>query len=370
MRVRLLADDLTGAIDSAVRFVPRAGPFPVVWAQGSAGPGSLAIDLGTREGSAAAAAARVAEAAPLLAGADIAYLKCDSLLRGHLAVELLACLRACGFVRCIMAPAFPAQRRVTRQGRQYVTGEPDTLVGADMPAQLAALGCPVALCRPGDSPPPGVSLWDAETDADLARIVAGAMGADGPTLWCGSAGLAAALAGGEPAAITTVRQPFLALIGSDHPVTASQLAAAGDWHCPVDPADHAAPAALASRLARHGAAAVSVVLPPGHARDHAAARIAETFARLLHGLPRPATLFATGGGNAAGRLRSPRRKRPGRAGRDRTRRPGLGFARRRLGRGDGHLQIRRVRRGGAPFTLAQFCHLMEIRDQVLRVHDS
>jgi D-threonate/D-erythronate kinase len=297
MRVRLLADDLTGAIDSAVRFVPRAGPFPVVWDPAKAvGQDSVALDLGTREGSDAVAAARVAAAAPLLAGADVAYLKCDSLLRGHLAVELLACLRAGGFARAILAPAFPAQRRVTRNGRQYLaTGGQEDRVGPDVAAQLRALGCAVAQCRPGDPAPSGISIWDAATEADLHRIVAGAAGMPGATLWCGSAGLAAALGGGETEALTIVRRPILALAGSDHPVTAGQLALTGDWHCPVGPDDAAAPARLAARLAQQGGAAVSVILPPGHPRDDAAAQIAATFARLLDALPPPATLFATGG---------------------------------------------------------------------------
>ena len=297
MRVRLLADDLTGAIDSAVRFVPRAGPFPVVWdPHAAAGRDSVALDLGTREGSDAAAEARVEAAAPLLAGADVAYLKCDSLLRGHLTVELLACLRAGGFTRCILAPAFPAQGRVTQNGRQYVTAMgQQTLVGPDVAAQLRALGCAVAHCRPGDSPPLGVSLWDAATEADLDRIVSGAADGAGTTLWCGSAGLAAALAGDATAAVTVVRRPLLALVGSDHPVTAGQLALTGAWHCPVVPGDGTARDRLAARLAEYGGAAVSVILPPGHPRGHAAADIAETFHLLLHGLPPPATLFATGG---------------------------------------------------------------------------
>ncbi len=294
MRVRLLADDLTGAIDSAVRFVPRTGTLPVVWdAAAAPGQDSVALDLGTREGDGAAAAARAGAAAPLLMGADIAYLKCDSLLRGHLAAELPACLRAGGFARAIVAPALPAQGRVMRDGRQYVVSAGQaTLVGPDLAVQFRAQGCTVSLCRPGDTPPPGISIWDAETDGDLRLVAAASLPG---TLWCGSAGLAAALAGGETAAVTTVRRPFLALVGSDHPVTAAQLALTGAWHCPVTPDDPAAPARLAAQLAQRGAAAVSVALPPGHKRDHAAAAIAATFARLLDGLPPPATLFATGG---------------------------------------------------------------------------
>ncbi len=46
--LRLLADDLTGALDSAARFVPLVGPVPVVWA-GPIPSGTVAIDSGTRD---------------------------------------------------------------------------------------------------------------------------------------------------------------------------------------------------------------------------------------------------------------------------------------------------------------------------------
>ena len=53
MRVRMLADDLTGALDTAAEFVGLCGPFDVVWADApaTAGSASLAIDSGTRERS-------------------------------------------------------------------------------------------------------------------------------------------------------------------------------------------------------------------------------------------------------------------------------------------------------------------------------
>ena len=46
--LRLLADDLTGALDSAARFVPLVGPVPVVWSD-PIPAGTVAIDSGTRD---------------------------------------------------------------------------------------------------------------------------------------------------------------------------------------------------------------------------------------------------------------------------------------------------------------------------------
>jgi uncharacterized protein YgbK (DUF1537 family) len=86
-RFRLLADDLTGALDSAARFVPLTGPLPVVWRDTDV-PEGAAIDSGTRDLAEDAAYSRIKRFAPLLQGADIAFKKIDSLLRGHVAMEL------------------------------------------------------------------------------------------------------------------------------------------------------------------------------------------------------------------------------------------------------------------------------------------
>jgi uncharacterized protein YgbK (DUF1537 family) len=214
----LLADDLTGALDSAARFVPLAGPVRVAW-RGTA----AAMDLATREGEEAAAILAHERQGQALRAAGLAFKKLDSLLRGHAAAEIAATLRAGGFDHAVIAPAFPVQGRVTRGGRQVAHG---AAVPLDLAAALAGHGVAVRLCRPGEAAPEGASLWDAETDADLAAIVAAGRGLPGRVLWCGTGGLAGALAGGavpRPA----LPGPVLALIGSDHPASAAQLARVG-----------------------------------------------------------------------------------------------------------------------------------------------
>jgi uncharacterized protein YgbK (DUF1537 family) len=300
MRIGLLADDLTGAMDTAVRFVPLTGAIPVRWIAPPATGAreSFAFDLATRELDAAQAMQRAISAAPLLAGTDIAYLKCDSLLRGWAAEEIAGCLRPGGFDHCVIAPAFPAQRRVTRQGRQWaapLSGETWVMVGPALQDQLGALGLTVARRQPHEVAPAGLSLWDAETDADLHRIVTAARALPGRVLWCGTAGLAEALAGVPPSRIPVIRTPLLALVGSNHPVTASQLAQAAAWHCVLDPHSTAAHAAVSARLLAQRAVVLSIAVPEGVDRDIGAAQIAQGFARVVGQLPRPATLFATGG---------------------------------------------------------------------------
>jgi uncharacterized protein YgbK (DUF1537 family) len=290
--LRLVADDLTGALDTAAEFAALAGPVPVRWGIGEA-EGSLAVATGTREAPREAAAARVAEAAPLLKGADIAFKKIDSQLRGNVAAELAACIAAGAWWGVVLAPAFPAQGRVTRGGVQYAV-QPDgglRAVGAPLAALLAAEGLD---CRKGDAGAPlapGISLFDAESEDELRRIVALGRGAPGPVLWCGSGGLGRALAAEAPVRCdTALRGPVLGLFGSDQPATARQLAACGPLQVTLGP-----PGRVAATLAARGAAMVSPGLPPGLARDEAARRIAGGFAELVAGLGRPGTLLAAGG---------------------------------------------------------------------------
>jgi uncharacterized protein YgbK (DUF1537 family) len=289
--LRLIADDLTGALDTAAEFAALCGPVPVR-RDHMASPGSLAIATGTRELPRAEAIARVAQAAPRLAGADIAFKKLDSLLRGHAMAELGACLGAGAWRSVVLAPAFPAQGRVTRGGRQFLRDRGGWREVADLVALCAAAGLPAQRVEPGAALPEGIALFDAETEADLARIAARGRAAPGPVLWCGSGGLGRALAAVAPVrADTALRGPVLGLFGSDQDVTRRQLAACGAlW---TEMAEDTPPAAIAQALDR-GAALVTVALP-SLSRAEAARRIAACFARLLAGLPRPGTLLVAGG---------------------------------------------------------------------------
>src|SRR3954454_1147849 len=163
--LRLLADDLTGALDSAAPFVGRFGPVPTYWDETTATAGSLALDGETRDLEPDHARKRVIALAPLLHNADVSFLKIDSRLRGHPAAEIAACAR--GFRTVVIAPAFPAQGRVTRQGRQLVREASGAWQPAplELPVALAAAGLPVRLGLPESG---SASLCDAETEDDLA----------------------------------------------------------------------------------------------------------------------------------------------------------------------------------------------------------
>lgn len=294
--LRLVADDLTGALDSAAEFTAVAGPVPVRWSGTGPEAGNLAIVTSSREATRAEAVARVAAAAPLLAGAEIPFKKLDSLLRGHPAAELAACLGGGVWRSVVVAPAFPAQGRVTRGGQPFARAADGgwRSVAPPLSALLAVEGLEA---RPGDPArplPPGLSVFDAETEDDLRRIAACGRAAAGPVLWCGSGGLCRALAATAPVrAEVRLQLPVLGLFGSDHPVTRRQLAACGPAWLSLDPAEGAA--RLAAAIEAQGVALASLALPEGLARDDAARRIARGFALALDGMPRPGTLLVSGG---------------------------------------------------------------------------
>ncbi len=116
----------------------------------------------------------------------------------------------------------------------------------------------------------------------------------GRVLWCGSGGLASALAGRSAVPTPELPRPVLALIGSQHPNSIAQLSAAWAhvYRITSGNAEEAAP--LARRLARANVA-VAVVVPPGSARRAASAHIASCLMSLLSKLDRPGTMFVTGG---------------------------------------------------------------------------
>jgi uncharacterized protein YgbK (DUF1537 family) len=297
--LRLLADDLTGALDTAGEFVGITGPIDAFWHGGipTELPMSAALDSGSRELESDTAAFVTAKLAPVLNGAAIAFMKVDSLMRGPTFAEIAACIRVGGWRYAVMAPAFPYQGRVTRGGIQYACDARChwVAVSDDMVSRLRTMGMQAHIGRANAPLPPGISVFDAETDADLDRIVADCRAVD-PVLWIGTGGMAQALARpSPPQANAQLPSPLLGLFGSDHAVTARQLAACGtDWMTLRD-GNPAEVRSIAVRLRTTGQMVASVELPPGLDRKIAAGRIAVALHRLVRDLPPPGTLLVAGG---------------------------------------------------------------------------
>lgn len=303
----LIADDLTGALDTAAQFAAVTGPIPVYWQSlpYPALPNGLAFDSGTREATRDQARRRVAAIAaglPRTPG-TLHYAKLDSLLRGHAGAEIAAWIAATAPDHVIIAPAFPYQGRITRGGLQFARGEDGrswTPAASDLRADLEREGLPVQLRCPGEPVPAGISLWDAETDADLDAIAAAGLALNGRVLWCGSSGLAGALARqmgavADDAAKLRLPRPILGLFGTNHPAMLAQLDACPEHVLTLPDGGATTTAVLAQRLDHEGIALAVLALPDGLARADAAHRIEWEFARLVRRLDPPGTLLVAGG---------------------------------------------------------------------------
>jgi D-threonate/D-erythronate kinase len=299
--LKLLADDLTGALDTSAELVGLFGPLSVVWSA-DANPAAqdrcarVAIDSGTRECRADEAFAAVQALAPRLAGAGIAYKKIDSLLRGPWVAELDACLRAGLWDACIVAPAFPHQGRLTRASRQFAR-TPDgswSPVGNSIVEQFSERGLDARSADPDAALQSGVSVFDAETEGDLDRIVQAGRRYRGRLLWCGSGGLAGALARGtEVGASARLNAPVLGVFGSDHPATAAQLAVCGDLV--IRTADIGPSLDRIRQALDDGVALVQLQTPVAASRAEAAQHFKQAILRLSQSIEAPRTLLVAGG---------------------------------------------------------------------------
>ncbi len=296
-RFGIIADDLTGALDTGVQFsktglrtVLQVGARPTSPDGDAADAPVSVLDTESRDLPPDVAYERVRRAARRLAG-RVVYKKIDSTLRGNVGRELDAVMDALGLERALVAPAFPANGRTTVGGRVMVHGQPllETSFAADplcpatdnVPALLAgqsarrvghvaldvvergAGALRAEIARRAEP----LLVVDALSDAHLRAIAAAAaqMGTPGtppPCLTCGSAGLAQALPAafgvesreapfpGDRARRRHGAGPVLVVAGSRHPATLRQIEAAvsrvGAALVGLDPLNGEAALALAS----------------------------------------------------------------------------------------------------------------------------
>jgi uncharacterized protein YgbK (DUF1537 family) len=296
--LKLLADVLTGALDTSAVLVGVFGPLPVLWAvatQGSAGR-SLAIDSGTRELPPDEAFAIVREIAPQLVGADIAYKKIDSRLRGSWVAELQACLATGAWDACIVAPAFPHQGRRTFQGRQYVRDVDGSwsAAGDDILQQLRGRGLEARFANRLDELQGGINVFDAESDRELDRIVEIGRQYPGKVLWCGSGGLAGALARPTDASVPRgLKAPVLGIFGSDHGATTEQLSPCESVL--IRTSDAKSSIDRIKRALDKGIALVALETPGVVSRIEAARHFSQEIVLIAQSIDPPKTLIAAGG---------------------------------------------------------------------------
>ena len=216
----VIADDLTGALDSVVPFadaglrcVVATAPAHLAQALGQ-GAQVIAVSTGSRDLPAGQAAKVAAEVAQALRGVPVMFKKVDSRMKGNIAAEVAAIAQVLGLRAVMICPAIPQMGRVVMGG---------LLQGFGVAAPMAVAGSVVGLGLRVVAP-------DATSDGDIDRILAAV--APG-TLLVGARGLSAGLACrmGQGVGVgvgATVRlplpRPIVFVIGSRDPITLAQVA--------------------------------------------------------------------------------------------------------------------------------------------------
>lgn len=120
----IIADDLTGAMDSGLQFSKRGAETVVVLSWPPAPPAqAVVLDTDSRHRGSEEAARRAERAARALTGRAL-FKKIDSTMRGNLGAELRALDKMRRPRAFVVAPAFPAGGRQVRDGILYVDGRP------------------------------------------------------------------------------------------------------------------------------------------------------------------------------------------------------------------------------------------------------
>ncbi|MFC4990194.1 four-carbon acid sugar kinase family protein [Saliphagus infecundisoli] len=223
MEVLLVADDLTGAVDAGHGFARRGHRTVVAVSERDIAPDAddpavLAVNTDSRYAEDDDAREAVARA---LGGreARVVYKKVDSTLRGNVASEVEAAIEASDADLAVVAPAFPAAGRTTREGIHRVEGRRLSETGyADdanppgsdrLPALFEQARYPVehvpletvaegvgaiheVLESSGEGP--RIATFDAADDGHLATIARAGGELGERVLYVGSGGLAAHIA--------------------------------------------------------------------------------------------------------------------------------------------------------------------------------
>jgi uncharacterized protein YgbK (DUF1537 family) len=231
----ILADDLTGAADTATQFA-QAGVASAV-ALGEKVPplhpsiSVCAIDTETRHLPPIDAFRKIVSIVKKgrAAGINRFYKKIDSTFRGNVGAELEALLQAAAAHQLLLVPAYPKGGRITRDGCQYVYGkllnesafahdprEPATesyipsIVSRQTPFPVHCIGsAALATFSLADDRRPGIFVFDAENDEDLQKIARQCAKGDALRIMAGAAGFAGILTESLPFQKKAIAAPTL-----------------------------------------------------------------------------------------------------------------------------------------------------------------
>lgn len=202
----VLADDLTGAMDTGIQFRKYGIQTSVIVSaddcelRGDSCAGAVSINNSSRELSGSEAYEKTLRAVHRLSLSpqDILYKKIDSMMRGNPVQEIDAALEASGCRKAIVTPSFPQEGRIVREGVLHLPdGSSQDLLQrwhreSRFPVRPIAKEMLQDTATVRDmlfSPQTEVALFDAEDQETLRRIADVCRDIPG-ILYCGSAGLA------------------------------------------------------------------------------------------------------------------------------------------------------------------------------------
>ncbi|WP_246036356.1 four-carbon acid sugar kinase family protein [Sinomonas susongensis] len=251
----VIADDLTGAADSAVAFARRARTV-VVTRPGAEWPEAEVVAVSTEsrhlDPEQARALVRDATWKAARAGA-LVFKKIDSLLRGNVGAEVagvLDVLAPRGPVLAVLAPAFPRTGRTTERGSVLLDGVP--LPGRSSVSEaMAGVGLSCAVVQRADwtdeqslirrlrallASGIQAAVADAATEEDLSAIAAATEALGREAFLVGTGGIAAHLAGRAEAGRAPLpdrpaspRRPPLAAVEPPPPAGSRPLMVVGSY---------------------------------------------------------------------------------------------------------------------------------------------
>lgn len=249
VKLLILADDFTGALDTSVQFAKKGAVSSVIvtpeinFSAVDSNVRVLVVNTETRHLSCNDAGRIVSQIVRQAAKAGIPYIykKTDSALRGNVGAELAAVAELTG--GCIhFVPAFPEMGRTTIHGIQYVNGVPlaksvfgedpfePTLISSVPDILRQGTSMPVTLVENQEAPESGsgIILYDAVSQADIKKIAASLNNKNKLHVLAGCAGFASVLADVLPLSDAKTPPPvypdrLLMLCGSVNPVTMLQM---------------------------------------------------------------------------------------------------------------------------------------------------
>jgi len=252
VKLIVIADDFTGALDTAVQFVSEGANTKVVvdsnyqLSQINKDVEVLVIDVESRHlppDEAYLVVYRIVEQAVSLGITNI-FKKTDSALRGNIGSELTAVVDASKKYILHFIPAFPQMRRTTKNGIHFIDGVPvhKSVFGKDpfKPVKNSVVSdiiweqSKINLVNEykksdvEEIKEPTIIIYDAGTESKLIEIVEGLYIENQPLLIAGCAGLATVLSKKlsfrkKREKNQIVSKSLLVVCGSVNPITIAQL---------------------------------------------------------------------------------------------------------------------------------------------------